>query len=210
MSFVSLISFIKIFSKLKRFSNYKFWTRFMYKILLQKKLWSYVKESWMKSSIIKLNWKLKNDLNHVEKIWKRQEQRFDWMKNVINIYKRIFSMCNENIRQKIDNKNTNRVWRVSILWKYLKIRYISFNWAFKWIIIIKLQQLRYNECKSIHKWKKYRLSYLHRNERFQTHRQKNNHSDHVEQFKIIIFSTHDDDKRKCSNKSNFIKSERIY
>jgi hypothetical protein len=152
MSFASLISFIKNFLKLKRFNNYKSWACSISEALLNERLWSYVEEFRIRSSIIKLNSKLKDDSNHVKKIWKRQKQRYDWIKNVMRVYERIFSMCNESIRQKMNSENINRIWRTLTLWKYLKTRYTSFNWAFKWIIIIKLRQLNYDKCKSTHEW----------------------------------------------------------
>ena len=87
--------------------------------------------------------------DRMKKIFAREEKICEFQDNAQKVVAKIGNMCTDTVPKEFSLVKASKKWTTEDLWKHLKTRYTSQNWASKWNTIEKLHKIRHCDCKNI-------------------------------------------------------------
>ena len=147
--------------------NYKKWSRDMAFALQEAELWSYVTGARKMPREIPLppNKPSEKEGDPPEESSETEEQldkrdqrdleRLEFLEKQRRVVGKIGKMCTDDVQQEFLSMRdlaNGAVWDPKDLWEHLKTRYTLKNWSAKWSTFNRLEEIKYEKCKSIEEY----------------------------------------------------------
>ena len=147
--------------------NYKKWSRDIAFALQEAELWSYVTGARKMPREIPLPPNKPSEKEgdppeetsetdeQLDKRDQRDLERLEFLEKQRRVVGKIGKMCTDDVQQEFLSMRdlaNGAVWDPKDLWEHLKTRYTLKNWSAKWSTFNRLEEIKYEKCKSIEEY----------------------------------------------------------